>query len=72
MNTTEGRAKGVITMRQKYGDKIFAKIGAKGGANSPNRPMRDPEYARKLANIRWAKYREQQAKEDTNVSTINM
>jgi hypothetical protein len=60
MNTPEGRIKGVETMRKKYGDKIYAKIGAKGGANSPNRPMRDPEYARKLAHIRWAKYRKEQ------------
>jgi hypothetical protein len=57
MNTVEGRIKGVETMRKLHGDDIYAKIGALGGKNSPNRPMRDPEYARKLANIRWLKYR---------------
>lgn len=57
MNTVEGRAKGVLTMREKYGDNIYSKIGSKGGKNSSNRPMKDPSYASRLAKIRWAKYK---------------
>lgn len=56
MNTPEGRQKGVVTIL-KRDPQFYAKIGAKGGKNSSNRPMTDPSYASKLAKRRWAKYR---------------
>jgi hypothetical protein len=36
----------------------FKKIGSKGGKNSTHRPMRDPEYARKLAFLSAEKRRQ--------------
>lgn len=57
-----GNKKSVETLKKKYGENYMAVIGSRGGKNGNNRPMKDPEYARKLANIRWAKHKKKVAK----------
>lgn len=59
-------------MRKKHGENIYAKIGALGGKNSANRPMKDPDYAKRLANIRWAKYRAAKAAENENGDSVTV
>lgn len=54
------------TLREKYGDDYFSKIGKKSSQSpnsSDNRPFRDvPGAASKAVRARWAKYREAQEK----------
>lgn len=59
----QGYSKAVQTNLKKDPD-YYKKIGSKGGKNSTHRPMRDPDYARKLVNLRWAKYRKNKADKD--------
>ena len=52
MNTQAGRQKQLktnLTTDPTY----YKKLASKGGKKSTYRPMRDPEVARKLANMRW-------------------
>jgi hypothetical protein len=64
--TKKGAAKGVATIKQKYGEDYYSKIGKHN-----NRPNRDkPEWMSEIGKLgaqkRWAKVRENEKEKDTS------
>lgn len=59
---TNKRSESAKKAVSKRPEGYFKEIGSKGGKNSTHRPMRDPEYARKLAALSAKKRRENKLK----------